>query len=115
MILNATTQSFNCDSWEGAICLSVLIMIYCINKVSSIRFPMPLYVYSCPQCAIEIEELRPQREADMPFVCPVCHEFGVRDITSFHLWRNQPSPELRTPSTGDKDHHPSCACCRPYP
>ncbi len=71
---------------------------------------MPIYVYSCPACEIEIEELRPMRDADLPFVCPVCHEWGVRAITSFNLWQ---SADATAERGGDKrpPRHSGCPCC----
>jgi len=73
---------------------------------------MPLYVYSCPTCEIEVEELRPMKEAAMPFVCPVCHEIGVREITSFNLWRGG-EPNSNSGEHWSRSLHGSdCGCCR---
>ncbi len=33
---------------------------------------MPLYVYYCEECQLEIEEIRPFSMADVPMVCPAC-------------------------------------------
>jgi putative FmdB family regulatory protein len=61
---------------------------------------MPLYAYTCPECEIEIEELRPAARADDPVVCPVCHGLCTRDISSFSFrsrsapknWASAPTP-----------------------
>lgn len=76
---------------------------------------MPLYVYSCPTCEIEVEELRPMKDATMPFVCPVCHKIGVREITSFTLWRggSQQHNQADTSDSWPRSFHGGdCVCCR---
>jgi putative FmdB family regulatory protein len=44
---------------------------------------MPLYVYGCPECEIELEELRPAWRADDPVECPVCHGLCTREFSTF--------------------------------
>jgi putative FmdB family regulatory protein len=46
---------------------------------------MPLYVYTCPECEVELEELRPAWRADDPLECPVGHGLCVREFRSFSV------------------------------
>lgn len=74
---------------------------------------MPLFVYSCPECEIVLEERRPAAEAEMPVVCPVCKGFCVREVTAavIHTAASKPAPRYgRVP---DWCHGNGCACCAP--
>jgi len=33
---------------------------------------MPVYLYSCPTCNVELEVIRSIEELDNPFLCPTC-------------------------------------------
>jgi len=44
---------------------------------------MPIYVYTCPECELEIEEMRPMAQADAPMWCPACGAECGRGITNF--------------------------------
>jgi putative FmdB family regulatory protein len=76
---------------------------------------MPLYVYNCPECDIEIDELRPGAQADWPPVeCPICHGLCRREISSFALQRGSARQEERHNVPVAQPAHPDdCACCRP--
>ena len=73
---------------------------------------MPLYVYSCPACEIEIEERRPIVEADMPVVCPVCRDFCEREISTFGIGaaRSSEAPAPTTARPVHMRHGPNCGC-----
>ncbi len=59
---------------------------------------MPLYTYTCPECEIEIEELRPAARADDLVESPVCHGLCTRDISSFSFRsRSAPTPVYASP------------------
>ncbi len=80
---------------------------------------MPLYVYSCPDCDLELEERRAAAQADWPPVeCPVCHGVCTRTISLFSVHsRSQVADPGITARIGLHDppaaHGPACACCRP--
>ncbi|MCL6539080.1 MAG: zinc ribbon domain-containing protein [Roseiflexus sp.] len=76
---------------------------------------MPLYTYTCPECEIEIEELRPAARADDPVECPVCHGLCTRDISSFSFRsRSAPTPVYAGPQQVARAlHGPGCPCCTP--
>lgn len=74
---------------------------------------MPLYVYECPECEIELEELRPVWRADDPVECPVCHGLCLR-VTSTCYVRRAPEPIYATPAHVARVRHGlDCPCCRP--
>lgn len=76
---------------------------------------MPLYIYSCPDCEIMLEERRPIHRADEPVVCPICHWFCVRELTSFSTRTSaEPEPIYAGPQQVARAlHGPDCDCCRP--
>ena len=71
---------------------------------------MPIYVYACPSCGLEVEELRPAVKADDPLRCPVCGSLCMRGVTNFFvsLGRKEKDPTVRKPA-----HPPGCPCCAP--
>lgn len=76
---------------------------------------MPLYVYHCAECELEIEERRPYDKADAPLACPICGEAVSRQITvGFALSKNLPQaagqPALYGQMSGKK-HRGGCPCC----
>lgn len=74
---------------------------------------MPLYVYGCPECEIELEELRPAWRADEPVECPICHGFCTRELSTFNTRSRQPSaPIYGSPQQVARAHGPGCPCCR---
>lgn len=74
---------------------------------------MPLYVYECAECEIELEELRPAWQADDPVECPICHELCRRVASAFHVQR--PAEPLYAPPSrvARVAHGLDCPCCRP--
>ncbi|MEM8533817.1 MAG: FmdB family zinc ribbon protein [Chloroflexota bacterium] len=76
---------------------------------------MPLYIYTCEACDIDIEELRSTEMADWPPVeCPVCHDLCSRAPSTFHVQR-QSSAAKTTNSTNTRPitHGANCVCCPP--
>lgn len=78
---------------------------------------MPLYIYACAECEIEVEELRPHAQADWPPVeCPLCHGLCRREMSLFSV-RRQPASAvdlaLAVPDTPKRAHGADCPCCRP--
>lgn len=76
---------------------------------------MPLYVYACDACEIEVEVLHAiDRAAD--FVeCPICHGLCERAIPAFTIGRSTAAPAAppvygRVPASY---HAADCACCTP--
>ncbi|NJO06609.1 MAG: zinc ribbon domain-containing protein [Chloroflexaceae bacterium] len=80
---------------------------------------MPLYVYVCPECEIELEERRATVHADWPPVeCPVCYGLCERTISRFSVRSRSTGAdsrraELIPPRDLPAAHRPDCACCRP--
>lgn len=73
---------------------------------------MPLYVYTCPTCEIEVEAMRPIAQADDPVACPVCAEPCRRGLTLFAIGagrRDLPTTAAPPPQA----HIAGCPCCRP--
>ncbi len=87
---------------------------------------MPIYVYSCPDCEIYVEELRQVGMSDWPPVeCPVCKGLCEQELTSVSLGgQARPMSGFQTPerepgqrveSLNDPVgvlHGPGCPCCR---
>jgi putative FmdB family regulatory protein len=72
---------------------------------------MPVYVYNCPDCELEIEEKRPMGEADAPLECPLCGEFCERVFAvSFGVWKSGAVEPVATPAP--RFHTFGCSCCR---
>lgn len=69
---------------------------------------MPLYVYVCPTCGIEVEELRPAARADDPVECPICGGRCERGVSLFAVssGRKEKDTTRRKPK-----HRPGCPCC----
>jgi putative FmdB family regulatory protein len=87
------------------------------------RKHVPLYVYSCPDCDVLVEELRPVGMTDWPPVeCPVCKGLCEQEITNVTIGgRARPmsgfiaQPETNSPVEPDPVgvlHGPGCPCCR---
>lgn len=76
---------------------------------------MPLYIYGCSECEIEIEELRPAERADDNVECPICHGLCVREMSRFSAPAQRPSAPLyaAAPQVARAAHIPDCACCSP--
>lgn len=75
---------------------------------------MPLYVYHCSECEIEVEEIRPMTRADDPLACPLCARPCTRALTTFTIGagrREAPATNTNTPPT--LAHAVGCPCCAP--
>ena len=78
---------------------------------------MPLYVYTCPSCGVEVEALRSISKLNDPVACPLCQGNCTRDIALFSLGgetRDAISDRGEvgyTPSS--KRHRAGCPCCVP--
>ncbi len=79
---------------------------------------MPLYVYTCRTCELEMEELYPLGEAPARGIrCPLCGGYFERDVALFHVGgRSQiVNLERSAPQTGATQtvHGVNCPCCPP--
>jgi putative FmdB family regulatory protein len=82
---------------------------------------MPLYVYNCADCDLEMEVKRPIAEMDAPLECPVCGQQCERVLAlGFGIGGRPASPEGGAIETGPGDpnrgffkklHRPGCPCC----
>ncbi len=80
---------------------------------------MPIYVYTCPECEIEIEEMRPFAEADAPMWCPVCGAECRRGLSLFAGVGGRAEPQARHPfgsadctgQSGKAIHRTGCPGC----
>ncbi|MCW5874320.1 MAG: zinc ribbon domain-containing protein [Anaerolineales bacterium] len=71
---------------------------------------MPLYSFSCPDCLIEVEELRSISQADAPLACPVCQGECQRGLSLAAL--SSAAQSADTPSAKTVRRHPAaCRCC----
>ena len=74
---------------------------------------MPIYVYTCASCTLEIEERRPISKADDPIACPICQENCSRSITTFSIGSGR--REKDPAATPKRTHRACCPCCSPQP
>ncbi|MFH1651650.1 MAG: zinc ribbon domain-containing protein [Chloroflexota bacterium] len=44
---------------------------------------MPIYEYTCPDCGLEFEKLRPFRQADEKTPCPHCQKPAAKRLSTF--------------------------------
>lgn len=71
---------------------------------------MPLYLFTCRECMIELEELRPISQADAPLACPICLGECQRGL-------NLPALATAGAASVDKNakavrrHPAACRCC----
>lgn len=79
---------------------------------------MPLYVYGCERCEVEVEELRPMDRADDLVECPICKRPCAREVSAPALLggRDAGSPESALDAAlaraGASAAHPAgCGCC----
>ncbi|MCE7949174.1 MAG: zinc ribbon domain-containing protein [Chloroflexi bacterium CFX4] len=72
---------------------------------------MPLYVFICPECAIEIEERRSVEAVDDPLACPLCGMPCQRQMTfaSFFTRRSEMPPPIE--NAPRRTHPANCVCC----
>lgn len=79
---------------------------------------MPLYVYSCRTCDLELEELYPLGQAPARGIrCPLCGGYFERDVALFHIGGRSQAVKLDASATEQgetwPDHGVNCPCCRP--
>jgi putative FmdB family regulatory protein len=78
---------------------------------------MPLYVYHCAECELEIEERRPYEKADAPLACPICGENVSRMVAvGFALSKNIPQAAANGAAgvygqMNGRKHRGGCPCC----
>lgn len=77
---------------------------------------MPLYTYTCPECWIEVEEMRPMSQADEPLPCPICQQACERGLSLAGLGgaRREDSAGAEAFSTSTlprRRHGVGCPCC----
>jgi putative FmdB family regulatory protein len=111
-----------------------MVMIPCISRNASgnsgevgQEAAMPVYVYNCSTCEVEIEERRPIAEADAELLCPICGAkcqrvvavpFGVMGQAASGSGPAAGSPLETWQSTsevryGTPRHMARCPCCVP--
>ena len=74
---------------------------------------MPLYLYSCHTCELELEELHPLGQAPPQSIrCPLCGGFFTRDVALFHVSGGKAVPAVTTPKQPVR-HGIDCLCCTP--
>lgn len=71
---------------------------------------MPLYTFSCPECLIELEELRPMSKADAPLACPICQTDCQRGLSLAALSAGA-SAGADAPAKPVRRHPAACRCC----
>lgn len=79
---------------------------------------MPLYVYTCRRCELEMEELYPLGEApERSIRCPLCGGYFERDVALFHVGGRSQAVKLNPTATEPGDarltHGVNCLCCTP--
>ena len=68
---------------------------------------MPIYEYTCPDCELTFELMRPLREADKDAACPRCHKQARRIMSAcVALTRDSSGLTSRVSGSGG-----SCASC----
>jgi putative FmdB family regulatory protein len=74
---------------------------------------VPLYVYSCRRCELEMEELYPLGQApERGIRCPLCGGYFERDVALFHVGGRSQPVNLNPPAAAIH-HGVNCACCTP--
>ncbi len=79
---------------------------------------MPLYIYTCPACRVEVEELRSISKINDPVPCPVCQGPCTRDIALFSLGGDTRDAisdrgEVGYAPRSKRQHRAGCPCCVP--
>lgn len=74
---------------------------------------MPLYVYTCRTCELELEELHPLGQAPPRSIrCLLCGGYFERDVALFHVSGRKPAAVMMGPGHGT-EHGVNCSCCTP--
>lgn len=76
---------------------------------------MPLYLYACRTCELEMEELYPLGQApERGIRCPLCGGYFKREIAPFNIGATG-RPAAAGPVALDARHGVNCPCCLPTP
>jgi putative FmdB family regulatory protein len=74
---------------------------------------MPLYLYRCRRCELELEELHPLGQAPPESIrCPLCGGYFTREFALFSIGGRVENIDLREPSKVIR-HGVNCPCCAP--
>lgn len=84
---------------------------------------MPVYVYSCHTCELELEETHPLGKAPSESIrCPLCGGMFTRDVALFYVNGRAIAPAGADPAEGASAervrdpsirHGVNCVCCTP--
>lgn len=81
---------------------------------------MPLYLYSCRTCELELEELHPLGMAPTHSIrCPLCGGYFERDVAMFSVGGRAQPVAIANASEGQERefapaaHGINCVCCPP--
>lgn len=74
---------------------------------------MPIYVYYCEVCHLEIEEIRPFSMADAPMVCPACGSQCRKTPSLFAALGSHAKDLTEQTSVKKTTHRANCPCCTP--
>lgn len=74
---------------------------------------MPIYVYYCEECQLEIEEIRPLSMADAPMVCPACGRQCRKTPSLFAALGSSAKDLTEQTSVKKTTHRVGCPCCTP--
>lgn len=77
---------------------------------------MPLYLYECQTCELEMEELHPLGLAPARAIrCPICGGWFERVIANVHSRGSAHRANFSSMDTSPLQHGLNCICCRPRP
>lgn len=71
---------------------------------------MPIYVYECAVCDVQVEELCARERADDPVECPLCHALCGRVLSVFAVG-HRGSSEVVSGEVPRSVHGMGCSCC----
>ncbi len=75
---------------------------------------MPLYLYECATCELELEELHPMGQApDTSLRCPLCGGWFARVIAPVQIGGRRTAPSILSGVDSPLPHDRDCLCCRP--
>lgn len=75
---------------------------------------MPIYVYSCHSCELELEEVHPLGKAPPHSIrCPLCGGMFTRDVAPFYV-NGRATAAVETGAAERPIRHGlNCVCCTP--
>ncbi len=68
---------------------------------------MPIYEYSCPDCNVKFELLRPMSRANETATCPRCQKDAERVLSSFACMAKDSAGEISSIGGGSS----ACSTC----